>query len=80
MELKRTIMKKSLKELWSLWKKDVKWNEQSIKQKAISVWFSLSFCAIAICSESLLWLIPAIINFGAAAYCTVKYVPLPDED
>ena len=73
-------MKKSLKELWSLWKKDVKWDKQSIKQKTISAWFGFSVCFIAICSESLLWLIPAIINFAAAAYYVQKYVPLPDEE
>ena len=51
----------------------------TIKQKLISVWFSLSFVVLGMCGESLLFAIIAVANFGAAAYHVVKYVPMEDE-
>ena len=70
-------MKKSMKELWLLWKKSVAWDGKTLKQKMISAWFSLSFPLVAIVGGS--WfVIIAIVNLVAAAYYTVKYVPVSE--
>ena len=70
-------MKKSMKELWLLWKKSIAWDEKTLKQKLISAWFSLSFPLVAIVGGSWLTVI-AIVNLVAAAYFTVKYVPVSE--
>lgn len=72
-------MKRTMKELWSLLTKDLKWNERTAKQRAVTVWFGLSFCLLAVCGESLLLAIPAVVNFALAAYHIAKYVPIPEE-
>ena len=73
-------MKKVKNELWHLWKKSVDWDSKTMKQKAISVWFSISFILLGISGGSLLAVSLAVVNFGAAAYSVVKYVPMNVEE
>ena len=77
--MKFKSMKQTVKELWSLWKKDVRWDEQSTKKKATSVWFGVSLFVLGICGSSVLFTILAVINFVAATYFTAKYVPEPKD-
>lgn len=70
---------KETKKLYDLWARESQWEKMTIKQKLISVWFSLSFVVLGMCGESLLFAIIAVANFGAAAYHVVKYVPMEDE-
>ena len=51
----------------------------TIKQKLISVWFSLSFVVLGISGGNMLFLALVVANFTAAAYHVVKYVPMEDE-
>ncbi|MGM9692247.1 MAG: hypothetical protein ACI3X6_03460 [Alloprevotella sp.] len=51
----------------------------TIKQKLISVWFSLSFVVLGISGSNMLFMILAVANLAAAAYSVVKYVPMEDE-
>ena len=73
-------MKKVMNELWQLWKKSVQWDSKTMKQKAISVWFSISFVLVGISGGSLLAVSLAVVNLGAAAYSVVKYVPMNVEE
>lgn len=74
-------MKKSANELGLLWKKSVAWDAMTMKQKLIGIWFSLSFILLGVSGGSAWWVIVlALVNFGAAAFNTVKYVPIPEED
>lgn len=77
---KETFMKKICKELWLLWKKSVNWDKHTLRQKMIAVWFALSFILVAVVAESQVLEVIAIANLAAAAYNTVKYVPIPEED
>lgn len=74
-------MARAMKEtsMCSLWKQSVQWDKMTAKQKLISVWFSLSFVVLGISGESLPFAILALVNFVAAAYHVVKYVPMEDE-
>lgn len=72
-------MKKSMKELWLLWKKQVDWDKKTLKQKLIAAWFSLSFPIAAICGGTIL-AVAGILNLAASAYYCVKYVPVREED
>ena len=74
-------MKKSMFELWTLWKKSTGWDEKTSRQKMYSAWFSLSFIPVGMCCNAAWWFIAiAIVNFAAAAYSVVKYVPMTEED
>lgn len=74
-------MARAMKEtsLCSLWKRSVQWERMTVKQKLISVWFSLSFVVLGMSGESILFALVAVANFAASAYCVVKYVPMEDE-
>ena len=48
--------------MWLLWKKDVKWDDKTRKEKLICVWFSLSLFILGVVGTSFL-LVPAVINF-----------------
>jgi hypothetical protein len=63
----------------SLCKQSVQWDKMTVRQKLISVWFSLSFVVLGISGESLPFAILSLVNFVAAAYHVVKYVPMEDE-
>ena len=70
---------KETKKLYDLWARESQWEKMTIKQKLISVWFSVSFVVLGISGGSLLFLALAVANFAAAAYHVVKYVPMEDE-
>ena len=70
---------KETKKLYDLWARESQWEKMTIKQKLISVWFSLSFVVLGISGGSLLFTALAVANFAAAAYHVVKYVPMEDE-
>ncbi len=71
---------KETKNLWSLWKESVQWDSKSLKQKAISAWFGLSFVALGVCGGNLVLTSIAVVNFACAAYCVSKYVPIKDDE
>lgn len=70
---------KETKKLYDLWVRESQWEKMTIKQKLISVWFSLSFVVLGISGGSLLFMVFAAANFAAAAYHVVKYVQMEDE-
>lgn len=70
---------KETKKLYDLWAWESQWEKMTIKQKLISVWFSLSFVVLGISGDNMLFLALAVANFAAAAYHVVKYVPMEDE-
>ena len=70
---------KETKKLYDLWAKDTQWKKMTVKQKLISVWFSLSFVVLAISGSSMLFTVLAVANFAAAVYHVVKYVSMEDE-
>ena len=70
---------KETKKLYDLLALESKWEKMTIKQKLISVWFSLSFVVLVISGGNMLFLALAVANFAAAAYHIVKYVPMEDE-
>ena len=70
---------KETKKLYDLWAQATQWEKMTVKQKLISVWFSLSFVVLGISGGSLLFMVLAVANFAAAAYHIVKYVPMDDE-
>lgn len=70
---------KETKKLYDLLAMESKWEKMTIKQKLISVWFSLSFVVLVISGGNMLFLALAVANFAAAAYHIVKYVPMEDE-
>ena len=70
---------KETKKLYDLWEHDTQWEKMTIKQKLISVWFSLSFVVLVISGSNMLFMILAVANLAAAAYSVVKYVPMEDE-
>lgn len=74
-------MARAMKEtsLCPLWKQSVQWDKMTTKQKFFSAWFSLSFVVLGMSGESLLFAIVALVNFTAAAYHVVKYVPIEDD-
>lgn len=65
-------MKETMK-IWSVWKKSVQWDEMTMKQKLMSIWFSLS-------GDNLVFTFLAVANYATAAYCCVKYVPMDEDD
>ena len=70
---------KETKKLYDLWARESQWKKMTIKQKLISVWFSLSFVVLVISVGNMLFLALAVANFAAAAYHIVKFVPMEDE-
>ena len=70
---------KETKKLYDLWDHETQWEKMTIKQKLISVWFSLSFVVLGISGSNMLFMILAVANLAAAAYSVVKYVPMEDE-
>ena len=70
---------KEARNICSLWKKSVQWDRMTTRQKALSVWFSLSFTTLWLCGESLLLASLAVANFGCSVYFLVKCVPMEDE-
>lgn len=70
---------KETKKLYDLWARETQWERMTIKQKLISVWFSLSLLVLCISGGNMLFLALAVANFAAAAYHIVKYVPMEDE-
>ena len=70
---------KETKKLYDLLALEPKWEKMTIKQKLISVWFSLSFVVLVISGGNMLFLALAVANFAAAAYHIVKFVPMEDE-
>lgn len=70
---------KETRKLCDLLKYEMQWERMTLKQKLISVWFGLSFVVLGISGESLPFAILALVNFVAAAYHVVKYVPMEDE-
>ena len=70
---------KETKKLYDLLAMESKWEKMTIKQKFISVWFSLSFVVLVISGGNMLFLALAVANFAAAAYHIVKFVPMEDE-
>lgn len=70
---------KETSEKSSFWKQSVQWDKMTGKQKAISIWFSLSFVILGFSGESLWFAAIAVANFGFAAYNVVKYVQMEDE-
>lgn len=76
--LKARAMKET-KSMCSLWEHDVQWERMSVKQKLITVWFSMSFVMLGIAGVSMWFTAAVVANFGVAAYCCVKYVPMSNE-
>lgn len=72
-------MESSKESLWGLWKTSSGWDDLSVRQRLIVIWWSLSFFGFCI-EGSLVLIILAVANFAAANYCTVKYVPEPKDD
>ena len=70
---------KETKKLYDLLVRESQWEKMTIKQKLISVWFSLSFVVLVISGGNMLFLALAVANFAAAAYHIVKFVPMEDE-
>ena len=70
---------KETKKLYDLWVRESQWEKMTIKQKLISVWFSLSLVVLGISGGSLLFMVFAAANLAAAAYHVVKYVQMEDE-
>lgn len=70
---------KETKKLYDLLALESKWEKMTIKQKLISVWFSMSFVVLVISGGNMLFLALAVANFAAAACHIVKFVPMEDE-
>lgn len=69
---------KEIKKQWSIMIDEISWGKMSIKQKSITIWFSVSFVLLLVCSEGLLLAMIATTNFGIAAYSFVKNVPIEE--
>lgn len=72
-------MESSKESLWGLWKTSSGWNDMSVRQSIIAIWWSLSFFGFCI-EESAVITILAVANFAVASYCIVKYVPEPKDE
>lgn len=70
---------KEAKNVFDLLIMEAQWERMTLKQKLISVWFSLSFVGLFMIGDSVLSSIIAVANFAAAAYYVVKYVQMEDE-
>lgn len=67
---------KSIKELMSLWMEDANWNSQSVKSKAVIIWFGISLFLIMIVGLSW-YTIPVVINF-ILAYKAIRKVEVSE--
>lgn len=72
-------MESSKESLWGLWKTSSGWNDMSVRQRIIAIWWSLSFFGFCI-EGSFVLLILAVANFAVASLCLVKCVPEPKDD
>lgn len=60
--LKKLCKKSTIYKVWLLWKKDVKWDDKTRKERLICGWFSISLILLGVTSATFLFF-PAIINF-----------------
>ncbi len=72
-------MKSSKESLLGLLKTYSGWNDMSVCQRIITIWWSLSFFGFCIDGPVLITIL-ALVNFAVASYCIVKYVPEPKYD
>lgn len=70
---------KETKNVYDLLKQEAQWERMTVKQKLISIWFSLSFVLLGLCGESVFVAVLAVANFAAAACCMVKNVSMEEE-
>ena len=70
---------KEIKKFWSVITDGIEWEHKCKKQKAIQIWFSVSFLALLVCRESPLLAVIAVANFGFSAYSMAKNVPIEEE-
>lgn len=61
-QLKKLCKKSTIYKVWLLWKKDVKWDDKTRKERLICGWFSISLILLGVTSATFLFF-PAIINF-----------------
>ena len=72
-------MKESVKEFWQLLKSQTGWDRMTIKQKCITIWWCLSFCAmISVFGKTIVTVI-ILVNLALSSYCLIKYVPEPKD-
>lgn len=72
-------MESSKESLWGLWKTSSGWDDMSIRQRLIAIWWSLSFFGFAF-EGSLVLTILTVANFAVASFCLVKFVPEPKDE
>ena len=72
-------MESSKESLWGLWKTSSGWDDMSIRQRLIAMWWSLSFFGFAF-EGSLVLTILTVANFAVASFCLVKFVPEPKDE
>ncbi len=66
-------------DLAKMWKEDTRWDRLTVKQKAILVWFSLSFILLSACGEGILIGILVIANFAYSSHMVVKNIPIKEQ-
>lgn len=71
-QLKKLCKKSTIYKVWLLWKKDVKWDDKTRKERLICGWFSISLILLGVTSATFLFF-PAIINFIFAIKAIVTY-------
>lgn len=71
---------KETKRIWSQLKDISVWGKKSSVQKAIQVWFDLSFMSLFACGMNLLVTLIVVANFASSVYCFIKYVPVEEEE
>lgn len=71
-------MESSKESLWGLCKTSSGWDDMSVRQRLIVIWWSLSFFGFAF-EGSLVLTILAVVNFAVASFCLVKFVPEPKD-
>lgn len=72
-------MESSKGSLWGLCKTSFGWDDMSVRQRLIAIWWSLSFFGFAF-EVSLVLTILAVVNFAVASFCLVKFVPEPKDE
>lgn len=72
-------MESSKESLWGLWKTSSGWDDMSVRQRLIAIWWSLSFFGFAF-EGSLVLTILTVANFAVASFCLVKFVPEPKDE
>lgn len=71
-------MESSKGSLLGLCKTSSGWDDMSVRQRLIVIWWSLSFFGFAF-EGSLVIIIMAVVNFAVASFCLVKFVPEPKD-